>query len=154
MGFKFDTNNTFGEGGQMPAGNYEVLINKCELDHTKGGKEYVRIDLVVRDDVIQKYQNAFIFEKAWKGTQTGEYNMKQFNTMAKACNLGDGQEFATFEDMLAVFVGKPVKVRTEYEEYNGNQNLRVRSWMRTDYPQVNHMGKMKTQEVNLDDCPF
>lgn len=137
--FTINTEDTL-SSGKVPAGNYEVIISKCEIDYTKGsGKEHINIDMIIRNDIRQPYQNSHIFIKQFPGKDG--YNMKFINTMAKACAIQNGLAFENFQQLLAVFVNKPVNVKIDYEEFNGYDNVRVKAWNSTNYPTVNHAYK-------------
>lgn len=129
-GFSLDFNDVF--EGKIEDGNYEIVINKCAENVTPGGAEYIDFDLIVRNDVDQKYKNVHIFHKVWKAKDTGKYNMKTFNTIGKACQLQNGKSYKSFEDLLNDYVMKTaiVNVKNETSEYNGKtyENTNVKYW--------------------------
>ena len=172
-GFSLDFNNTF-EGGGIADGTYEVVISFTGEDATKNGAEYADFRLTVRNDIDQKHKNQIVFEKLWKAKATGKYNMLMFNTIGKAAQLQKGKTYGHIDDLLADYVGKPVRVtvKNETSEYNGKtyENLNVKKWEPTQFPNVQHMFKTKDNqagndsqtytnplpplEINDDDLPF
>jgi len=168
-GFSLDFNNTF-EGG-IKDGLYEVIVNKTKEDATPSGAEYAEFDLVIRNDLDQPHQNQHIFEKNFKAKATGKYNMMIFNTIGKACQLQSGKTYGSFDELLNDYVGKPalVLVKNETSEYNGKtyENLNVKQWRQTKFPDVQHQWKQSSDngnqggvnmndapEINSDDLPF
>lgn len=145
-GFSLDFNNTF-EGGGIADGTYEVVITLAGEDATKNGAEYADFRLTVRNDIDQKHKNQIVFEKLWKAKATGKYNMMMFNTIGKAAQLQKGKSYNSMQDLLADYVGKPVRVtvKNETSEYNGNtyENLNVKKWEETKFPNVQHVYKQK-----------
>lgn len=172
-GFSLDFNNTF-EGGQIADGTYEVVISFTGEDATKNGAEYADFRLTIRNDIDQSHNNQIIFEKLWKAKATGKYNMLMFNTIGKAAQLKSGKTYNDMQELLADYVGKPLRVtvKNETSEYNGNtyENLNVKRWEQTKFPNVQHVFKQKDDaptgggqtyhnplpplEVNDDDLPF
>ena len=144
------------EGG-IADGDYEVVITKVGEDATKGGTEYVDVRLTIRNDIDQKHKNQVIFHKIWKAKATGKYNMKSFNTLGAAAQL-QKTSFATFEELLNEFVGKPMKVRVKNEksEYNGNtyENLNVKNMKKTEFPNVQHQFKTDDSNAAQANNPF
>lgn len=172
-GFSLDFENTF-EGGGIADGTYEVVISKTGEDATQSGSEYADFRLTVRNDIDQKHKNQIIFEKLWKAKATGKYNMLMFNTIGKAAQLQKGKTYNNMDDLLADYVGKPVRVtvKNETSDYNGKtyENLNVKKWEPSQFPSVQHVYKKKDDapngggqtyqnplpplEVNDDDLPF
>lgn len=130
MGFSLDFNDVF--EGKVADGTYEVVINTVREDVTPSGAEHVQFDLIIRNDVNQKYKNAHIFHRVWKEKDTGKYNMKTFNTIGKACQLQNGKSYKSLEELLNDFVFKTaiVTVKNETSEHNGKtyENLNVKYW--------------------------
>lgn len=145
MAFTLDTNDVF-EGG-IQDGIYEVVIDKVIPKTTPGGTDYVQFDMIVRNDVDQKFKNVHIFHSVWKAKATGKYNPKSFNTIGKACQMQNGKVYNDFNEMLADFEKRvcKVKVKNEISTYNGNtyENTNVKEWYETQLIQCNHSFKTK-----------
>lgn len=166
--FSLDMENVF-EGG-VKDGVYEAVISSMKEDATKGGTEYTAVNLVIRNDIEQAHKNQYVFHKIWKAKATGKYNMTFFNTIGKAANLQKGKQYSSLEELFNDFIGKPVKIRVKNEtsEYNGNtyENLNVKEFRETEFPNVQHKFKKEEQSENIfkdvgdnkqtdnDDLPF
>lgn len=169
-GFTLNQNDTF-EGG-IKDGTYEVVVTKMEEATTKNGAEHVDVRLTVRNDLQQQeHKNQIIFHKVWKAKATGKYDMRFFNTMGKAAQLQQGKQYASIEELFKDFLGKPVKVQVKNEtsEYNGKtyENLNVKRWDKSDFPEVQHKFKSPDEgeknpyanskgpvDISDDDLPF
>lgn len=165
-GFILNFNDVF--EGKIEDGTYEVVITNASENVTPGGTEYIDLQLTIRNDVDQKYKNMIIFEKLWKSKETGKYNIKMFNTIGKAAKLQPGKVYTSLQDLLNDFLYKTVRVtvKNEVSEYNGKtyENLRVKRWEETKFPQVQHqyktkenmtIGEMQNSGISIDDdLPF
>lgn len=167
MAFTLDYNDVF--EGSLQDGIYEVVINKVIPKVTPGGTEYVQFDLIVRNDVEQKFKNSHIFHSVWKAKATGKYNPKSFNTIGKACQLQNGKVYNSFDEMLEDFEKKVcrVRVKNEIDTYQGKttENTNVKDWVQTELVVCNHQFKAEnntgggtsqpnTITVNEDNLPF
>lgn len=153
------------QGNEIKDGTYEVVVNKAVENATKSGAEFIDIDLIVRNDVQQSFQNKHIFPKIWKAKATGKYNEGMIMAIAQALQLEDGKSYNGFDELLADFVLKPVLVRVKTEESNGYKNVNVKSWEKTNtIGPVNHQFKNGDEPsfgpdrpaiaVQKDDLPF
>lgn len=166
--FNLNFENVYeGNGGKVEDGWYEVIVNRCNEDATPSGAEYTEFDLIVRNDLDQPSKNQHIFEKNFKAKATGKYNMTIFNTIGKACQLQNGKSYGGFDELLNDFVAKPalVFVKNETSDYNGKtyENLNVKMWNQTKFPNVQHQFKGKSEggasldskpQINENDLPF
>lgn len=144
--FTLNMEDTFDGGIQN--GTYETVITKFEENATQGGTEYVDCRLTVRNDIDQKYKNNIVFHRIWKTKATGQYNIKFFNTIGAAAQLQQGKQYSSLEELLKDFLGKPVRVtvKNETSENNGKtyENLNVKRWEKTKFPELAH--KFKTED--------
>ena len=120
-----------------------------------------------------KYANRVIFVDEWKRTIDGQYKYKMDNFMHYLNGIGvpEGTPIESFEQLLDMFRGKPVRVyvKQEENEYKGEKQItnRVAPWnfKNTKFPQVNHEWKSDDDkpsnnkfsggaEINDDDLPF
>lgn len=161
--FTLDMNDTF-EGG-IKDGKYEVVITKFEESATQTGTEFVDVRLTVRNDIDQPYKNQIVFHRIWKAKATQKYNMKSFNTIGAAAQLQQGKQYSSIEELFKDFLGKPVlvAVKNETSEFNGKtyENLNVKRWEKTNFPEVAHKFKaeegsnpFETQQQDDTDYPF
>lgn len=150
-GFALDFEETFEGYDKIEDGTYEVIIQSAQEDAAASGTVFTNFTMVVRNDVQQKYQNQKIWHRVWKAKETGKYNMLMFNTIGKAAKLENGKRYMTMDDLLNDFFGKPLKitVKNETSEYNGKtyENLNVKVWAETAFPNVQHQWKDKKQDA-------
>ena len=144
-GFSLDFNETFEGYQKIEDGVYEVIIDSAMEDATQGGAEFTNFTMTIRNDLNQPFKNQKIWNRVFKAKATGKYNMMMFNTIGKAAQLQNGKTYNSFEELLDDYRGKPVQVYVENEksEYNGKtyENLNVKQWKPTAFPQLNHQWK-------------
>lgn len=163
--FTLNMEDTF-DGG-IQDGTYETVITKFEESATQSGTEFVDVRLTVRNDIDQKYKNNIVFHRIWKAKATGKYDMRFFNTIGAAAQLQQGKQYKSIEELFKDFLGKPVRVtvKNETSEYNGKtyENLNVKRWEKTKFPELAH--KFKTEDggnpfasgisdIDENDMPF
>lgn len=157
-GFKLDFNETFDGFEKVEDGTYEVIIESAVEDATDSGAEYTNFTMVIRNDLDQPHKNQKIWHRNWKAKATGKYNMLMFNTIGKAAQLENGKTYSSFDELLNDYAGKPVQVfvQNETSEYNGKtyENLNVKSWKNTKFPDIQHQFKGKGKQVNNAQDPF
>jgi|SRR6185312_7782608 len=172
-GFSLDFNDTM--SGAIKDGTYECLIVKSGENVNKNNKELVEFWLIIRNDIAhQEHKNQMIFENRYPNGQTGKHYMPYFNTVGKAAGLQAGKTYRSMKELLDDYLNKPVKVTVanETSEYQGKtyENLNIKSWEKTDFPNVQHVHKSKdgggnstpqastpvdnTQLMSDDDLPF
>lgn len=151
-GFSLDFNDTFEGFEEIKDGVYEVIIDHATEDATKSGAEFTNFQMTVRNDLDQPHKNQKLWHRNWKAKATGKYNMMMFNTIGKAAQLENGKTYSSFDELLADYEGKPVQVlvKNETSEYNGQtyENLNVKKWSPTAFPNVQHQFKGKTNNGN------
>src|SRR5699024_1740848 len=143
--FNLDFENVFEGFQKIDDGVYEVVIDHASEDATKTGAECTNFQMTIRNDLDQPIKNQKIWERVFKAKATGTYNMMMFNTIGKAAGLQSGKTYNSFEELLEDFRGKPLQVfvQNETSEYNGKtyENLNVKQWNKTKFPQVQHQFK-------------
>jgi len=144
-GFSLDFNNTFEGYEDIKDGTYEVIIDQVGEDAAKTGTEFVNFRMAIRNDIDQPHQNQKMWHRVWKSKQTNQYSPVMFNTIGKAAQLQNGKTYNSLDELLQDFQGKPVQVtvKNETSEHNGQtyENLNVKSWRNTAYPNVQHQFK-------------
>lgn len=154
-GFTLDFNNTFEGFQKIEDGLYEVVIDHATEDATPSGAEFTNFQMTIRNDLEQPFKNQKIWHRVWKAKATGKYNMTMFNTIGKAAGLQAGKIYNTFDELLEDFRGKPVQVYVENttSEYNGKtyENLEVKQWKQTKFPNVQHQWKKKDENNQSND---
>ena len=160
MNFEINYDEAYEDNGLIAEGIYEVIVAKCEERETKAGTVRIGLQLTVRNDVDQRCKNKVIFENVWKAKATGEYNMRQINTIGKALKIANGKKYNGLNELLKDFEGKTAKVTIKHEEYNGNTNARVKNWDNSKFSTCNHVWKVKEDDfvaadtMQEDDLPF
>lgn len=156
-GFKLDFNNTFEGFEKVEDGVYEVIIESAVEDATPSGAEHTNFTMVIRNDLDQPHKNQKIWHRNWKAKATGKYNMMMFNTIGKAAQLENGKSYNSFDELLNDYEGKPVQVfvKNETSEYNGKtyENLNVKQWKNTNFPNVQHQLKGTSAGVSSNAAP-
>lgn len=155
-GFSLDFNNVI-EGG-IKDGIYEVVIDHATEDATPGGAEFTNFQMTIRNDLDQPHKNQKIWHRVWKKKDTGQYSMVMFNTIGKAAGLQAGKVYNSFQELLDDFRGRPVQVyvKNETSEYNGKtyENLNVKQWKPTKFPDVQHQYKQSNNQTQSNNNPF
>ncbi|KAF0342528.1 DUF669 domain-containing protein [Pediococcus acidilactici] len=139
-------------------GKYEAVINSVAEDATKGGTQFINLDLIIRNDLKgQKFGNAHIFTRIFKSKKTNKYPIGMIMTIAKAAGMKDKTHFDSLEDYFQKLWHKPVlvTVKNEESEYNGKkyENLNVKRWEISKFPEVQHKFKESNKETGSTD-PF
>lgn len=136
------------EGG-VADGTYETVIKSAQFKLTNSEKQYINFDLVIRNDIDQHYKNMHVFQKVWPKKGTRDYSMGYLFMIGMNAGIPNKKEFASIDDMLADFVGKPVKVsvKNEDSEYNGKTytNLNIKKWAKSEFPDVQHKWKAENE---------
>lgn len=169
-GFKVDYKEAQ-EFGNVADGDYEVVIFNVTEEATKSGAENINFDMVIRNDIDQKYKNSHLFHKVWKAKETGKYNLGAVMALAKNFGLPDGKSYESFDKFLEDFALRTAKVRVKNEqsEYNGKtyDNTNIKKFGASDFPDLQHQWKKKESSqtdfgrdngssinVTEDDLPF
>lgn len=137
-----------GTGGLVPVGEYEVVIKIGSQMVTAGGTEYLNIPMVIRNDVDQPRQNAYLWHTVWhKHTPTEKdpngFSGKSIQTISKAAKIPNGQSFNTLDDWLEALIGRVIRVTVEHDTYNGNTNARIKYTTESTKPECLHKFKEK-----------
>lgn len=129
--------------GLLPEGTYEVILKDGGyMDVTKGGKPYMNIPLVVRNDIEQKGKNAYIWDAIWTGSSQKHIDYK-FNNISDAVGIPYDTEFPDLEKWGEYIKGKCMRVKITHEEYNGEPSLNVSGYSKTEHPDCKHIFKKK-----------
>lgn len=165
MAFKLDFSQVNDNNG-VANGTYEAVIFNALEDASNSGTEFINFDMIIRNDIDQKYQNAHVFNRVWKSKKDNKYNGAMINRIAQAAGLDDGKTYNNLQELLEDFLDKPVRitVKNETSEYNGNtyHDLNVKRWEKTKFPEVHHQNKkprqakktFTTDQPSEDTIPF
>lgn len=154
----FDLNYSEVTEMNVADGKYEAVINSVSEDATKGGAQFINLDLIIRNDIKnQSFANAHIFTKVFKSKQNGKYPKGMIFAIGKAAGIPDKTHFESLEDYFQKLWHKPVlvTVKNEKSEYNGKtyENLNVKRWEISKFPEVQHKFKESNKETGSTD-PF
>lgn len=139
-------------------GKYEVVVNSVAEDATKGGTQFINLDLIIRNDIKnQSFANAHIFARVFKSKQNGKYPKRMIFTIARATGMPDKTHFESLEDFFQKLWHRPalVTVKNEKSEYNGKtyEHVNVKRWEISKFPEVQHKFKESNKETGSTD-PF
>lgn len=140
MALTMDYSQASEGNGDIQDGVYECVINRFGFDHFKD-REFIKFDLIVRNDVPQKYQNKHIFDNFYPKKDTGKYAMGYIYMIGVKAAMQDGKKYADVAAMLADYTGHAVKVTVKNEEYNGKTYPHIKKWEPTAFPQIQHRWK-------------
>lgn len=169
MAFGVDYNKA-PQGGLIPKGEYEVVIKSADEDISNSGTVFLNIPLIVRNDVEQPYKDAYIWHKLWKKKDPSPedlacdgYSYKQIQSLSKAAELPNGQNYASIVDWCEALKGLPIRVTVDHETYNDKISARVKFQNETKHKPCNHVYKNAEEQTNIysmsdplndDDLPF
>lgn len=142
----------------LPKGNYEVIITKPTIKSTQAGREYINMQLVVRNDLDNvtnlantnaKYHNRIVFSSIFTDKETNRYNTEDLLYYLDAVQVPEGTEIKDMQHYLDLIANKPIRayVTQNENEYKGVKQIQNNVWAnsveRSQFPQVNHVFKDK-----------
>ncbi|MDF3000549.1 MAG: hypothetical protein K0Q48_668 [Bacillota bacterium] len=168
MGFSVNHNEASKGGGLIPEGEYEVIIKEAFLDVTKGGTAFINIPMIVRNDVEQPYQGAYLWHSLWRRKEPTDgdlacdgFSIKQIQTLSKAAGLENGKQYADLSDWSLDLKHKPLRITVKHEDYNNKTSAKVGYINETKVGTVKHQFKSADlaptgmEEIDEDDdMPF
>ena len=134
----------------IPEGFYECVIKSAYEDATNSGKVYINVPLVVRNDIDQKFQGAYIWHSIWKKKEPTErdlavngYAAFGINNLSQAARLKEGTHFESIEDWMEALKGLPIRVEIKHEmnDYTNQMQARVKRLYPTLHPDCKHVWK-------------
>lgn len=135
-------------------GTYEALIVSVGEDATKNGSEFMNFNLVIRNDIDQRFKNFHVWQRIFRSKTDDTYPMRWINQIAKNAQMENGKKYHSYKELMDDFWNRPVKVtvKNEKSEYNGKtyENTNIKNWAPTDFPNVQH----KAKSENKDKDPF
>ena len=142
----------------LPKGNYEVIITKPTIKSTQAGREYINMQLVVRNDLDKvtnlantnaKYHNRIVFASIFTDKETNRYNTEDLLYYLDAVQVPEGTEIKDMQHYLDLIANKPIRayVTQRENEYKGVKQIQNNVWAnsveKSQFPQVNHVFKDK-----------
>lgn len=151
MAFTMDYSEVKEAPSLLPKGDYEVIIRTAEEKKTSNGKEQISLNMVVRNDVDQKYQNKGVFFNTFKRAEPTEqdkqvqgYSFKTIMRLAKMTGIPSGKAYNNVSEMLADMVNKCVRITVDHREYNGKTYEDVKYINETKFAECKHVYKDKS----------
>lgn len=153
----------------IPEGDYEFVITSCRINATRGGTEYIDVQMTIRNDVAQAQQNRVVYNPIWRAknpaaedTACDGFRARDINQLSRAAALENGKSYTGIDEWCADLVGKAVRATVYHDEYNGNVNARVRRMSKTNFPEIQHRAQgfgaapaAPTQVTTTEEnCPF
>ena len=153
----------------IPEGDYEFVITSCRTNATRGGTEYIDVQLTVRNDVAQSQRHRVVYNPIWRAKNPAAedaacdgFRARDINQLSRAAALENGKSYTGIDEWCADLVGKAVRATVYHDEYNGNVNARIRRMSKTNFPDIQHRvqgfgaapaapAQVTTTEEN---CPF
>jgi hypothetical protein len=116
------SNNSKGDFPTIDEGTYEGIIKEVEVTQSKSGNDMIKVTVVIRDDVQQKFGK----RKVWDYLVASEKAKWKFNQVAKAIGLDNGAKVATIHEFAKAILFQPVKIKIKHEQdtYNGETKTR------------------------------
>lgn len=146
MGFSTKYSKKLGSYELISEGDYEVIIKNAEERTTNGGKKYLNLWLVIRNDVEQKYKNRYIFHTLWKRKEPTEADMQVegygfgwIMMLAESAGLPSGKNYETIGDFCKDLTNRTLLVSVEHDDYNGSMREKVVYINETQFPVCKHI---------------
>ena len=134
-----------------PEGEYECIIHSAHVtaSRTDSGRAivYFSVQLTVRNDVPQTYQNKHIYHAIWQKREEnqsdqdramGGFSFKQVMNLCKAAGIPSGSEYDTLDDLGRDLCGRIVRANLIHDTYNGKTSEKIKWFTETKYPQCRH----------------
>ena len=162
MAFGIDYSKAF---SIVPEGEYEFVITAARVSVTRGGTEFIDIQLTIRNDVDQQCRNRVVYSPIWRRKDPKEedkacdgFMASAINQLSRAAGLENGKTYAGVAQWCEDLVGKPVRGCIYHEDYNGRTSAKVNRLSPTKFAQVMHMGVQQAAapvaQNGDEDCPF
>ncbi len=168
MAFNFNYKEL--EFEKVTPGIYEALVQNVSEQYTEGnGKKHLNVSIVIRNDVQQNHQNAMLNYKIWTSDRPDiktidGYVEFSLAMMCRACSLPEQINVGSVDELSKLWIRKPLRIKVEDQEYNGNTYANISRVDPTTNHTVNHIykGKNQNQEPassfvprnNDDNIPF
>lgn len=129
--------NDMPQSDLLPAGEYEVYVASCYVNVTRGGSEYLDLQLQIRDDLEQPQKNRKIFESLWLSDKAFEFTQRTMNMISKLCGIPNDKEYDSLDQWGADITGKMMRVRVYHQKGNEGypDKARVNRWSETTAPE-------------------
>ncbi|MDE5884872.1 MAG: DUF669 domain-containing protein [Oscillospiraceae bacterium] len=129
MAFNFSNKPETVKFELIPAGDYEVYVEKAEELPTRTGRKQLNLQLRIRDDIEQVCQRRMVFLKIYQKTpEKLEERDRQvegyiydhlFHLLDVTGILESGKDFASMADICRLLAGRELRVTVHHKEFNG-----------------------------------
>lgn len=132
-----------------PEGDYTVVVLKGEEKISKSGKDMIQLTLKIQHPEYRNELFDYIVD--------GEYAQQRIFNIANSCGIALQKGMPV---NAQTFVNRRANVRIKHEDYNGEKQIKVKSWLR---PTVTSAPAPSTVvdpafgppvRVNPDEIPF
>ncbi|WP_430534450.1 DUF669 domain-containing protein [Listeria rocourtiae] len=161
----YNVDTTKGLNQRVEAGTYEVFINNMSEEALPSGKEFISVDILIRNDVNQQFKDSQFKERLWMKKDGTGYVLALLGSIKKAFGNEGEFNYSSFAEMREDFLRKPFQVKIDWvttknestgKEYTNLNFLQVNS---TTLPALNHQFTAKQQAgqpivINENDTPF
>ncbi len=147
----------------LPAGTYEMIIKSVEMRVTKGNRQHISFDLVVRDDLDKvpelaktnaKQHRRHLFTSIWTlkdnaGNDTGKFDMNVIGYILEIAGV-PRTDFKSWEEILNALFNKPIRAsvtirENEYQGQKQKQNESTPIYFKKGATKPAYIGWFKTQ---------
>ncbi|MDE6087920.1 MAG: DUF669 domain-containing protein [Oscillospiraceae bacterium] len=135
MAFNFNNKPEAVKFELIPAGDYEVFVEKAEERPTKEGRKQLSLQLRIRDDVEQACKKRLlflnIFQKKPENLTDADRQVENYiydhiyNLLDVTGVLNSGKEFACMADICRLLPGRELRVTVHHETWNGRLQERI-----------------------------
>ncbi|MDE5768623.1 MAG: DUF669 domain-containing protein [Oscillospiraceae bacterium] len=135
MAFNFGNKPEAASFELIPAGDYEVYVEKAEERPTRTGRMQLSIQLRIRDDVEQDCQKRMMFLNIFQKTpekltdadrQVENYNYNHLYHLLDVTGiLNSGKNFDSMSDICRLLPGRELRVTVHHETWNGRLQERI-----------------------------
>lgn len=124
MGFLKTNYDDMGGFGVLPIGDYECYVTEAKVTETSTKKPMLKVTLTVREDVEQEGKKRKFFDNVVEQ----ENMMWKFQQVSKAAGIPAGTDIESLAHFAELIQFRPVCIRNQHREYNGEQQDSVKYW--------------------------
>lgn len=153
---KYDETEVKEQSELVADGIYEGVI-KMEMRTSLAGKNYISIQVRIRDDIEQGFKNRVIFDMITKDKNNeNEFVKWKVFKILKAIDCPNNKEFGDYEEYMDFVTGKflRIKVGNKLDNYaNKNKNY-IADYMITENPANTLEADLQEIQLPEEDIPF
>lgn len=155
---KYDEKEVARQSDLIEDGTYEGVI-KMEMRTSLAGKNYISIQVRIRDDIEQEFKNRVVFDMITKDKNNeNEFVKWKVFKILKAIDCPNNKEFSDYEEYMDFVTGSflRVKIASKLDTYDNKNKNYIADYMVTEYPTNKLVPSANMQEIEVpeDDIPF